>query len=186
MSRGYFVRINRRTFKRNDEDAGPGHAYCGSTAELTIAFNGMARLNKRVMSLLEKSGARITSRSSDFDREKLTYILGNTKYAETLCQLLISYKYVDKGKTSMNIQNYYQTIHTLGPGPEFSFEFRNRRVKCLHCKSTFHHTHLREEGDEDYEGNYHGRSNICPVCNEEDCCTLTFERPRDVAKELGI
>jgi len=170
----FFVEIDPKSIERNP-NAGEteAHILINSTCEFTV--RGKHRS-------LENDKVRMTGSSSKMSSEEIYY---ETHY------LLIDYpEKVDilieklmkrfKNRLKYTVTNNYDHLNFMEPEPPYFFKHKKTKVKCCHCGKKFLHPDLKDESDYDYEGNCIGRSNICPKCNTEDCCDLSFENMEDL------
>lgn len=61
-----------------------------------------------------------------------------------------------------------------GDEHEYEYEYEPLTVACDYCGSTFDHSHLRSDGDDDYWSEA-----VCPVCGAGDCCEIEYEAIQD-------
>lgn len=89
-----------------------------------------------------------------------------------------------KENVRFTMENQYHTIDSMIPAREFLYDYKKKRVQCCHCKARFDHSELYSVSDDDGD-NYWTDENICPKCEEADCCKTTYQRISDfmLAKE---
>lgn len=73
----------------------------------------------------------------------------------------------------------FETIHSILPEPNYTFQYEDTEVECDNCHQKFGWRNL-ETVDYDYyddEGCYYDGYNdrVCPHCKERDCCWYRFE-----------
>lgn len=132
---------------------------------------------------------KIYRKSIQFSKPPAEFVFGARRITFSGQCLDIDYDMIGKGKEEgmiplealkgavierVEVDEGVRSMKSLGPPRLFDFEYKPTKVHCHMCGATFQHTALRKEWDEDDEwGGYH--ENICPRCNEEDCCVLHFE-----------
>ena len=75
----------------------------------------------------------------------------------------------------------YERIRSLTREPKFIFKYENTQVACKYCGKSFSYKDLKEDEVEcECCGNHYEASNVCPYCNEPDCCEIKFENINEV------
>jgi hypothetical protein len=78
-----------------------------------------------------------------------------------------------------------ELVRWYTPLPDWLYVYVPTFVACRYCAAQFLHTKLEadEVVTEDGEVPIY---RICPKCRESDCVDLAWEKPEDVAREMGL
>ena len=166
------VTIDRSTIKKNPNAGRTTYMMSGPTeAKLEFVFeDGKANrdyfdwLTKMLkhshtdsMSCREGVDMRVTTRLYDGDTDKAQREI---RLVTKLPELPIS----------VTTDTPQKEIYSMRPEPNYLFEYRPTVVECGNCGIRFSH----EDLETDYT-DYGPLENICPACNEVDCCVIEFE-----------
>ena len=69
-----------------------------------------------------------------------------------------------------------QEYHMLGSPEKYSYNYKPTKIRCSFCKAKNLHTALDSHSLDDGEYTW---ENICPSCNQPNCCELEFEKVND-------
>lgn len=91
---------------------------------------------------------------------------------------------------SVSVSREVNLVHTLMPESAWMFKYEDFGVACLYCGKSFPVGDLRDEVEEDEDGNlYSTKDNACPVCAAENCIgvvlTVEYESITDALKRRG-
>jgi hypothetical protein len=172
----YYIKIDPKSVKKNP-NAGTTSCkeYLNSLASLTIEGEHESIENDYIR-MVSCGGSM--SGNKDYS-STYTYMASiNNKNSEEFEALLSKLVKKFKDRFTYTIINNYQEINFIIPESPYFFEYKKTKVKCTHCSAKFYHTELvDEDGNYDYdEENYlSGRSSVCPKCDKEDCCEITYQ-----------
>lgn len=77
-------------------------------------------------------------------------------------------------------------INSLTPESDYFYKYKNKKVQCYSCKSSFDHTNLKSGSDYDDDDFYIANNTICPVCGTWDCCEVEYETIESALKRKGV
>lgn len=67
-------------------------------------------------------------------------------------------------------QNIYQSYNTMTPQASHLYKHVDARVKCKNCGATPKLSELMSDTDYDFGGNRFEYEDMCPKCEQTDCC----------------
>lgn len=178
----FLIKIDPKSIKKNP-DAGQTslNEYISSECYITITGDHESLENDDVRMVYKSGNVSAKNKYTETTR----YITAmRSKELELYLDSL-----VEKHGKNVNytVQNHFQELNFIVPSPPYLFKYKDKKVKCSHCKSTFSYKNLIDESDYDYDGNFCGIRNGCPSCREPDCCEIEFESIKGkVLSELGL
>ena len=158
----YLIEINKKSIRKN-KDAGSTVTHLPGPTKITFEAEFMPA------SFIDDKNCYI--QESTIIEGKLTRVSGTI-----LDPALVNTKNVSFTWT----QNPHIIQHQ--PIPEYSYKYKNVRIKCCHCKKSIY------SADLDFDVFYYGASeylldNICPICHQADCCDLEYESIENALKK---
>ncbi len=76
-------------------------------------------------------------------------------------------------KIRIDVKRDVKTVQH-SPIPKYDYEYENTKIECFVCKMDI----MTDEIISDYDDDIY-RENICPNCNNSDCCELEYEKLDD-------
>ena len=80
---------------------------------------------------------------------------------------------------SKTVNQPMQTLHTLTPQPNYSFNHEDIEVRCESCEAMFPSSELVSDDVSDGDYGYSWSDRCCPKCGTWDCCELEYEKLSD-------
>ena len=178
----YFIKIDPKSIKKNP-NAGNRDYFIDNGSTCTIEINDLHENIENDNIRMISRNSIISEKSIEHSTKYIMYV-NNPEKAEELINAL-----AEKHKENFSYTIKYNTEHvtTMHGEPEYFYEYEKTEIECSHCFAKFYHIEVKNESDYDYDGYSIGRNNICPKCNEEDCCELTFQKIKDaILEQQGI
>jgi hypothetical protein len=178
----FVVTINRETFRRNPNAGKTSTLVSGIKTAILTAYGPRCNVGEN----LEEGWMLVDCRSEGGVPSQSTYVCSGDGALKKLLEVLLK-NGVDSDQIRYDINQRVCKVDRSSE-PEFIFEYNDIEISCRRCESRFPISKLESDyvvyGD-GISGDAFSDS-ICPKCGEWDCCDLEYEKPEEVAKELGL
>lgn len=170
----YLVKIDRKSIVENPRALETQEMnYISTTGYITISVKhqSLEEENDRIKMISKSSSVSKDSKLV----ETTQYIVGGLDFNQ-MHELSDSLRKRFGRHFTFRIENQFEEINLMpGSNPPFLYKYKPTLVKCNYCAARFDHTLLKQDGDEDSDGNYYSSSAICPQCGEWECCSVEYE-----------
>lgn len=89
----------------------------------------------------------------------------------------------DKDGNKTGYSREMQTVYSMFPEPRYLYKYQDTLVSCYSCGALFDYGKL-EDAHDSFNGEDYWNDEVCPECDQWDCCEIEYEEPEEAIKEF--